>query len=105
MGLKGQEQAMARGSLGGQQESLAGEQRPARNLSGRTCQEGSCNEMTKDKQRASVQKLSGVGLGHRLRICWKSGPVLWPDVVTHEGHLASCLNGTHLKGRGLEAYA
>ena len=41
MGLKGQEQAMERGSLGGQQEGLPGEQRPTRNLSGRTCQEGS----------------------------------------------------------------
>ena len=51
MGLKGQEQAMERDSLGGQQEGLPGEQRPTGNLSGRTCQEGSCDAMTKDKQR------------------------------------------------------
>lgn len=34
VGLKGQEQATERGSLGGQQEGLRGEQRPAWNLSG-----------------------------------------------------------------------
>ena len=92
MGLKGQEQALEWGSLRGQQEGLLGEQRPTRNLSRRICQEDSYDEMTKDKQRGSVQKLSGVGPGHKLCVHWKCGPVLRPDVATHEGHLASGLN-------------
>lgn len=74
MGLKGQEQALERGSLRGQQEGLPGEQRPKRNLSGRTCQEDGCDETTKDEQRGSAQKLSGAGPGHRLRVHWSVDP-------------------------------
>lgn len=91
---------LTRGPAGG----LPGEQRPARNLSGDLPEGGSCDEMTKDKQRG-LSETQRDWLGHRLRICWKSGPVLRPDVVTHEGIWPVVWNGTHLKGRDLEAYA
>lgn len=63
VGLKGQEQATERAHSRGQQEGLPGEQRLARNLSGRTCQGGSCDEMTKDKQRGLSRNSAALDWG------------------------------------------
>ena len=65
--------------------------------------------MIKDKEGASVQKLSGKGPWHGLHVRCKCGPILQPD-ESHHGHARGASGqrpeqGTHPKGRGLGAHA